>query len=132
MTPTKTRRLLLIEDHLWFRQALAMFLEQEPDLEVVEQASTLAECRDDILDDVDVAVVDLNLPDGDGVDLVRWIRACAPQVSVLVLTISLEPKRHEMALEAGAEEVISKAASIEVILAAVRRLAGCSSVSRSA
>lgn len=132
MTPTTTRRLLLIEDHQWFRQALAMFFEQEPDLEVVEQAGTLAECRDDILDDVDVAVVDLNLPDGDGVDLIRWIRAFAPHVSVLVLTISLDPERHEMAVEAGADEVISKAASIEGILAAVRRLAGHSSAPRSA
>jgi DNA-binding NarL/FixJ family response regulator len=109
-----------------------MFLDQEPGLEVVDQASALAECRDDILDDVDVAVVDLNLPDGDGVELVRWIRAFAPHVSVLVLTISMEPERHAMALEAGAEEVISKAASIEDILAAVWRLAGGSSVSRSA
>jgi DNA-binding NarL/FixJ family response regulator len=132
MTRTKTCRLLLIEDHLWFRQALAMFFEHEPDIEVVGQAGTLADCRDDVLDAVDVAVVDLGLPDGDGIDLIRWLRLFAPHVSVLVLTISMDPEKHEAALGAGAEEVVSKAASIERILAAVRRLKGSSSIPHSA
>lgn len=136
MTQTKTRRLLLIEDHLWFRQALALFLDGEPDLHVVAQAGTLAECRDGLLDggleDVDVAVIDLTLPDGDGIELIHWLRDYAPHVAVLVLTVSLETEKHDLALRAGAEEVISKSESMEEILAAVRRLAGSPAVYRSA
>jgi len=134
MTQTKTRRLLLIEDHLWFRQALALFLDNEPDLHVVAQAGTLAECRGGLLDggleDVDVAVVDLTLPDGSGIDLIHWLRSYAPHIAMLVLTVNLETEQHDLALQAGAEEVISKSDSIESILAAVRRLADFSAVAR--
>lgn len=136
MTQTKIRRLLLIEDHLWFRQALALFLDSEPDLHVVAQAGTIAECRgsllDDGLEDVDVAVIDLTLPDGDGIDLIHLLREYAPHIVVLVLTVSLEIEKHDLALRAGAEEVISKSGSIEDILATIRRLAGSSAVPRSA
>lgn len=136
MTKTKTRRLLLIEDHLWFRQALALFLDGEPDLHVVAQAGTLDECRvelvDDGLEDVDVAIVDLTLPDGDGIDLIHWLREYAPHIAVLVLTVSLETERHDLALGAGASEVISKSDSIENILDAVRRLADSPAIPRSA
>lgn len=128
MTQTKTRRLLLIEDHLWFRQALALFLDNEPDLHVVAQAGSLAECHggllEDGLEDVDVAIIDLTLPDGDGVDLIHWLRGYAPHIAVLVLTVSLETEKHDLALRAGAEEVISKSDSIENILVALRRLTG--------
>lgn len=135
MTQTKTRRLLLIEDHLWFRQALALYLDGEPDLHVVAQAGTLAECREGLLDDdlgdVDVALIDLTLPDGDGIDLIHWLREYAPHIAVLVLTVSLETEKYELALRAGAEEVISKSESIEGILAAIRRLTVSPAVSRS-
>lgn len=136
MTQTKMRRLLLIEDHLWFRQALALFLDNEPDLHVVAQAGTLAECRggllDDGLEDVDVAIIDLTLPDGDGIDLIHWLRGYAPHITVLVLTASLETEKHDLALRAGAKEVISKSDSIESILAAIRRLTDYPAVPRSA
>lgn len=134
MTQTKMQRLLLIEDHIWFRQALALFLDGEPDLHVVAQAGTLAECRggllDDGLEDVDVALIDLTLPDGDGIDLIHWLRDYAPHIAVLVLTVSLEPEKHDLALRAGAEAVVSKSDSIEEILAAIRRLTGSTAVSR--
>ena len=58
-------RIFLLEDHSWFRRALANLLEREPDLEVVGEAGSLTEARDDISqkqDEINVAIVDLLLP----------------------------------------------------------------------
>ncbi len=60
-------RVLLVEDHAAFREALAFLLNREPDLEVAAQAGSLAEARKALPQGgFDVAVVDLGLPDGDG------------------------------------------------------------------
>ena len=72
-------RVLLVEDHAAVRQALAAMFAREPDFAVVGQAATLAEARS-LLSGVDVAVVDLGLPDGDGADL---IRSSAPSTRAL-------------------------------------------------
>jgi DNA-binding NarL/FixJ family response regulator len=68
------RRVLLVEDHAAFRQALTDVLNMQPDLEVVGRAGSLAEGRTAaaaLVEEVDVAVVDVFLPDGNGVELVR-------------------------------------------------------------
>ena len=62
-------RVLLVEDHTAFRDALAHLLNMEPGLEVVARCGSLAESRalgGDLLGSVDVAVLDLALPDGTG------------------------------------------------------------------
>ena len=59
-------RVLLVEDHAAFREALAFLLGREPDLEVVAQAGSLAEARGALGGSLDVAVVDLGLPTGTG------------------------------------------------------------------
>ena len=74
MSATKTLRVMLVEDHLAFRQALAFMLMREPDLEVVAQAGSLAQAREMLDRRLDVAVLDLALPDGDGRDLIGELR----------------------------------------------------------
>lgn len=119
---TKTKSLLLVEDHHWFRQAFALFLDRKPDLRVVAQAASLAEGLDSRLDLVDVAVVDLDLPDGDGLELIRRLREAAPNVSCAVLTANLDAELPDRALQAGAEVVLTKSSSLDEIVEAVRRL----------
>ena len=65
-----TTRILLVEDHASFRQALAFMFNREEQFSVVGQAGSLAEARE-AASEADVAVVDLGLPDGDGIDLVE-------------------------------------------------------------
>jgi DNA-binding NarL/FixJ family response regulator len=116
---------LLVEDHASFRQALAYMFEREPDFEVVAQAGSLAEARTlpgDSLKDVEVAVVDLALPDGDGLELIEHFTLAEPQMMTLVLSASLEPVRFARAVEAGAAGVLHKATPIKDLVAAVRRL----------
>jgi DNA-binding NarL/FixJ family response regulator len=116
---------LLVEDHTSFRQALAYMFESEPDFEVVAQAGSLAEARTlpgDSLKDVEVAVVDLALPDGDGFELIEHFTLAEPQIMTLVLSASLEPVRFARAVEAGAAGVLHKATPIKDLVAAIRRL----------
>jgi two-component system nitrate/nitrite response regulator NarL len=116
---------LLVEDHTSFRQALAYMFEREPDFEVVAQAGSLAEARTlpgASLKDVEVAVVDLALPDGDAFELIEHFTLAEPQIMTLVLSASLESVRFARAVEAGAAGVLHKATPLQDLVAAVRRL----------
>ena len=118
-------RILLVEDHASFRQALAFMFEREPEFAVVGQAGTLAEARQFLngsAGETDVAVCDLALPDGDGFDLIEELAANGGGVITLVLSASLEPARFARAVEAGASGVLHKAAAIGDIVEAVKRL----------
>ncbi len=99
--------------------------DREPEFKVIEQASTLAEARGlsrESLEDVDVAVVDLGLPDGDGLDLIEDFSSSEPKITTLVLSASLESGRLARAVEAGAAGVLHKSTPIREIVTAVRRL----------
>ena len=123
-TQTDSTRILLVEDHASFRQALAFMFEREKEFVVTGQAGTLAEAHAFIRkarDGLDVAVVDLGLPDGDGFELIEELSS-RPDVTTLVLSASLEPARFAQAVEAGASGVLHKSAAIGEIVDAVRRL----------
>jgi DNA-binding NarL/FixJ family response regulator len=96
-------RLLLVDDHLAFRQPLAFMFNREPGLSVVAQVGSLAEAREVISElggTVDVALIDLQLPDGNGVELIRELRAICPQGRALVLTADTNRVHYAQALEA--------------------------------
>jgi DNA-binding NarL/FixJ family response regulator len=117
-------RLLLVDDHLAFRQPLAFLLAREPDLAVVGQAGSLAEARAWLAGaGAGAALVDLDLPDGDGLDLVRELRRAAPPCPAVVLTASGTRLDAARAVEAGAVGVLHKASPVAEVVAALRRLA---------
>lgn len=126
---TQTTRILLVEDHASFRQALAFMFEREQEFSVAAQAGSLAEAREVLSgmpEGVDVAVVDLGLPDGDGFELIEefstGVLRGGAKITTLVLSASLEPARFARAVEAGASGVLHKAAAIGEIVESVRRL----------
>ncbi len=114
-------RLLLLDDHTSFREMLAFVFEREPQFEAVAQAGSLAEAREK-LDAVDVAVIDLDLPDGDGSEIVSELRAARPHAIALILTANARRDAYARAVEAGAAGVLHKAVSVRDIVAAVQRL----------
>jgi DNA-binding NarL/FixJ family response regulator len=114
-------RVLLIDDHASFCQALAFMMAREPDFTVVAQAGSLAAARH-VLAQVDVAVVDLDLPDGNGIDLIGAFRTANPQGQVMILTAARDPLQYAQAVEAGAAAVLHKSVAISEIIDAVRRL----------
>jgi two-component system response regulator DevR len=99
----ETKRILLAVHHNVFREALAIRLEQEEDLEVAWQAGSMTDTRDVHLDGIDVALVDPLLPDGDGLELIREVSVANPTALALVLCDKLDPALYQKALGAGAE-----------------------------
>jgi DNA-binding NarL/FixJ family response regulator len=118
-----TKRILLVTDHNAFREALAIRLNQEKDLEVAWQAGSLADARSVHLDGVDITVVDPSLPDGDGLVLIREVSVANPNASALVLSHKLDPAVYHQALGAGAAEVLTSNVSVKEVVKAVRRSA---------
>jgi len=115
---------MLVEDHLSFRQSLASLLSREPDLEVVAQAGSLAEARELLDSRLDVAVLDLSLPDEDGRELIGELHRANASILILVLTVMLGPGYLDEVLKAGADAVLHKVASPPTIVEELRRLAG--------
>ena len=102
----ETIRVLLVEDHALFRQALSLLLYRGPNIEVI-QAGTPAEARL-LLGGVDVVALDNNWPDGEGAELIEEVRATNPGASVLVLSNASDSAYPKSALEATADAVLSK------------------------
>jgi DNA-binding NarL/FixJ family response regulator len=99
-------------------------LEREPGFEVAGQVGSLAEARQlngEMLENVEVAIVDLALPDGDGLELIEDFSS-QPRMMTLVLSASLEPGRFARAVEAGASGVLHKSTPIKDIVEAVQLL----------
>ena len=67
-------RVLLVEDHASSREPLAFMFDREPEFEVLTQAGSLSEARE-MLEGVDLAIVDLELPDGNGVEIIGESRS---------------------------------------------------------
>ena len=97
-------------------------LEREPDLEVVAQAGSLAEARGALGESLDVAVVDLGLPDGGGGELIGELLRASPGAKVLVLSATVGPEDLDDLRAAGADAVLAKVESPPIIAEEVRRL----------
>ena len=91
-------------------------------MEVVAQVASLAEGRSISSGEIDVALIDIYLPDGDGIDLVRELRQVDPRLGILVLTGSVDPDFEALAKEAGADEVLRKVAGVVEVAEAIKRL----------
>jgi DNA-binding NarL/FixJ family response regulator len=118
----ETTRVLLVEDHALFRQALSLLLRRQPHMEVM-QAGTLAEARL-LLGGVDVVALDTYLPDGAGADLIVDVRTNNPGASVLILNDAPDSAHRRSALAAGADSVLSKVESPFTIIDEIKGLGG--------
>lgn len=117
------RRLLLVDDHPIMRQGLTQFLNGQPDLSVLYQAATASQGLELARRyEPDAVVVDLTLKSGNGLDLVKDLRAFLPRLPVLVLSMHEESIYAERALRAGARGYVMKGEDTEKILLAVRRV----------
>jgi DNA-binding NarL/FixJ family response regulator len=120
---TRRTRVMIVEDHADFRELMQVLLGRQPDIDLLAQAGSLAEARDQAARfELDVAVLDLGLPDGSGADLIADLRRDGKEVRVLVLSASLDPAGMEKARSAGADEILDKLTPVDEVLATVRRL----------
>jgi CheY-like chemotaxis protein len=126
------KRILLVEDNVDFRETFARMLELElaPELDVAfAQADSIAEAHALLgeEDGLDAALIDIGLPDGDGLDLVRELKGDGgriPALPTLVITANLEHSEATRAIEAGARGVLSKMVSVRETAETVQLLIG--------
>ena len=121
MSPTKQIRVMIVDDHAIVRDGLQEVLERSDDIEVVGHASDGIEALKIALDvSPDVVLMDLIMPNMDGVEACREIMDALPQTRVLVLTASTADDAVIHSLAAGATGYLQKFSGRDDLLAAVR------------
>ena len=138
----RKRRVLIVDDHPIVRQGLRRVMENEDDLVVCGEAEALLPVRRLVVDHFnsattrgarlqlfvikelhpDVVIADISLKQGDGIELVRDVRAHHPTLPILVLSMHDETIYAERMLSAGANGYIMKQAASDQFLASVRRV----------
>jgi DNA-binding NarL/FixJ family response regulator len=115
--------LAIVDDHEALREGLARLLEAAG-LEVVGMAGTVASGRDLVeLDRPDVALIDIRLPDGTGIDLARQLLAEDPGQAVVLYTGQTDAELLYDGLDTGARGYVLKAGSADELVAAIERVA---------
>jgi DNA-binding NarL/FixJ family response regulator len=111
---------MIVEDQAGFRRLLAAMLDRQDGLEVVAKAESLQTARELASHAAfDVVLLDLNLPDGKGWDLIAELREVNPGVGVLVLSASFDAENLAAANGAGADAILDKFAAPKEIVDAV-------------
>ena len=119
----RVRRVLIVDDHPIVRQGLRRVMENEDDLTVCGEAETARDARTAIKElNPDVVIADISLKQGDGIELVRDVRAHYPHLPILVLSMHDETIYAERMLSAGANGYIMKQAASDQFLISLRRV----------
>jgi len=117
-------RVAIVDDHRLVREGLKRVLDAQEDLQVVGECGTGSEVSELIFDCApDVLLLDVTLPDVDGLTLIAKIRETRPEMHVLVLTMHSEAEYAAAAVKRGASGLIGKDASSERLLGAIRTVA---------
>ncbi|AOF80622.1 bacterial regulatory s, luxR family protein [Methyloversatilis sp. RAC08] len=115
------RRILLADDHQIVRNGLRQLINGEADLEVCAEAATSAETLTLLRQqDFDVLLLDISMPDRDGMDTLRLLRTHRADLPVLIISAYAEEQYALNMLRAGANGYIRKDADVEDILTAIR------------
>ncbi|QOL52131.1 response regulator [Massilia litorea] len=116
--------ILLVDDHRVVRNGIRLMLGTADDIEVVGEAETAQDALQFANEhDVDVVLVDINLPDKSGLDLIKRLRTLKPETAAVVLTAYPEETYALRAFRQGAAGYLNKNSSTDVIVAAVRKAA---------
>ena len=117
------RRIFVADDHALFRAGVKALLAEEGDLEVAGEAGTARETLQRIRGEAwDVLLLDISLPDGSGIDLLRQIRPHLPDLPILILSMHPEEQYAVSLLRAGANGYITKDAVPQQVVQAIRTL----------
>jgi DNA-binding NarL/FixJ family response regulator len=118
-------RVLIVDDHHVFSQALRALLEQFENIRVVGTAASGSEALDRVRHDgVDVVLMDVGLPGMDGLETTRRVLGIHPGTHVIVLSGQGESDAREAAIEAGAAAYLVKGALVDDVVETILEVAG--------
>lgn len=123
--------IVIVEDEPEFRRRFAQIIESEPSMRLVSVAANRREAQA-VLDneDFDVLLIDLGLPDGNGIDLIRQVSKKRPDADIMVVTVFGDEQHVVSSIEAGATGYILKDSTPADVISCIRLLrAGGSPVS---
>jgi len=116
--------IFVVDDHQLFRKGLVNVLNQFPDLEVIGEAATIREALDNIQKlQPKIVIMDVFLPDGDGVEAASEVRRRFPEVEVVILTISDDIEILNRTIKAGAKGYLVKGNGLREIVETIRLVA---------
>ncbi len=117
------KKIVIVDDHPILRKGLSMLINQEPDLFVCGEAEDARKAME-MIDALspDMVIVDISLPDTDGVELLKNIRIRHEDLPTLVVSMHDESLFAERALRAGARGYIMKQEAVEKVLTGIRRV----------
>lgn len=118
-------RLMLVDDHAMLREGLRSKFESCADIQIVGEAASAREFLSKLpAAKPSVAILDMKLPDGNGITLIRQVKEAQPDCRIVVLTMYDHVRYAVHALESGAEGFVVKGAPFDELLKAVRTVAG--------
>lgn len=116
-------RVLVVDDHQIVRMGVRQILEEEPDMEVTGEASNIAELLGQLAQDHwDVVLLDISLPDGSGLEVLKDIKISQPDARVLVLSMHSDGQYVMRALRDGADGYVTKGAAVDEVVQAIRKV----------
>ena len=116
-------RVFLVDDHPLVREWLGNLLRQQQDLTICGEADSVEAALPGILNSKpEVAIVDLALTNGWGLDLIRQVAQQAPETRIIVLSMHDEKLYAERTIRAGAQGYVMKRETAKVIVAAIRQV----------
>ncbi len=117
-------RLALVDDHQVLTDALSIVFRAEPDIELLGSAGTCAAALTLLAETCpDVLLLDVDLPDGDGLDTIPELRQLCPEMHILVLTSYKDERTLQRAIDRGVSGFLPKSHTAPEVLAAVREAA---------
>lgn len=126
-TPGKSaqKRLLIVDDHPMMRTGLAQLIDSEGDLKVCAEADNAGQAINAVArQKFDLALVDISLPDKNGLELIKDLRTLNPELPILVVSMHDEMIYAERVLRAGARGYIMKQEGGQKFLQAIRHVLG--------
>lgn len=117
------KTVLIVDDHRVMAQGLSILLKNDPRLEVCGTAASFEEAQTSVAEmQPDVVLVDLNLGDGNGLDLIRELHRTHPNIFTLVLSSQDENVFAGRCIRAGAKGYLMKKSSFDIIIAAIKKV----------
>lgn len=122
---TETSRILVVDDHPLFREGIEQLINRTPSLEVCGEAANNTEAMRAVAElKPDLVLVDISLEGGDGIDLIKSLRAKYEHLPILVISMHNESLYAERALRAGALGYVMKNESARTVKSAIFKVLG--------
>jgi DNA-binding NarL/FixJ family response regulator len=119
---SKSIRIIMVEDHPEYREGIALALETESDIQLIDQFGMAEQALKVLEHDTttDVVLLDLNLPEMSGLEAIPWIKKYCPKIKIIILSQSDNETNILNAIHLGADGYLLKESTLDQIISGIR------------